>query len=195
MVLCIDSRLDIVTHDSAAPAARGHRARIGVRQRNLLVFRLHHLAIQCVQTLDLLAQGRNLLVEPRDLGLWHGGLLAIRGVKLREIALDAFVDLLQASLHFGLREVPIPGIDRLELAAIDRNARVAQQIDAATKRNKLTADFAERLATVLAKVGNCLEIRRKTARQPYEFDVALAFPLKAAARLNAIEITVDIELQ
>jgi hypothetical protein len=41
-------------------------------------FRLHYLAIQCVQTLDLLAQGRNLLVEPRDLGLWHGGLLAIR---------------------------------------------------------------------------------------------------------------------
>jgi hypothetical protein len=114
---------------------------------------------------------------------------------LREIALDAFVDLLQASLHFGLGEVPIPGIDRLELAAIDRNARVAQQIEAPTQRHELTADFADRLAIVLAKVGDRFEVGRQAASQPDQLDVALAFPFKAAARLNPIEVAVDIELQ
>jgi hypothetical protein len=114
---------------------------------------------------------------------------------LREIALDAFVDLLQASLHFGLGEVPIPGIDRLELAAIDRNARVAQQIEAPAQRHELTADFADRLAIVLAKVGDRFEVGRQAASQPDQLDVALAFPFKAAARLNPIEVAVDIELQ
>src|ERR1700686_904778 len=195
MVLRIYHALNIVPDDSAAPTACGHRARIGVRQRNLLVLRLQHLRVQRVQTPDLLTQGRDLLVEPRDLGLWHSGSLTIRGIKLREIALDAFVDLLQAPLHLGLSEVPIPRVDRLELAAIDRNARVTQQIDAVAKRHKLAADFADRLAIVLAKIGDRLEIRRQAARQPDEFDVALAFPLKTAARLDAIEIAIDVKLQ
>lgn len=114
---------------------------------------------------------------------------------MREIALDAFVDLLQAPLHFGLSEVSIPRIDRLELAAIDRNARVTQEIDAPAERNKLAAGLANRLAIVPAKVGDCFEVGRQAARQPDQLGVALAFPLKAAARLNAIEIAVDIELR
>src|SRR5450432_1686515 len=75
------------------------------------------------------------------------------------------------------------------------SARVAQQIEAPAQRHELTADFADRLAIVLAKIGDRFEVGRQTASQPDQLDVALAFPFKAAARLNPIEVAVDIELQ
>jgi hypothetical protein len=110
MMLRIHSTLHIVTNDPAASAARGHRTCIGIRQRDLLVLGLHHLGVQCVQALYLLPQRRNLLVEPRDLGLRYRFSLAIGAIKLREVAGNALVDLLQAPLHLGLRKVPVSRI-------------------------------------------------------------------------------------
>jgi hypothetical protein len=46
--------------------------------------------------------------------------------KLREIAGNAFVNLRQPPQHLGLGEVPIPRADGFELAAVDRNARLAE---------------------------------------------------------------------
>src|ERR1700682_2795568 len=147
MVLRIHGALNIITDNPTAPATRGHRACIGVCQRNLLVLCLHQLCVQRVQTLYLLAQRRNLLVEPRNLGLRRREPLAIRAIKVRQVAIDAFVDLLQAP---------------------------------PAKHHELTADVADRLAVVLAKIGYRFEIRRQAASQPDELDVALALPLKAA---------------
>src|SRR5260370_27889885 len=93
MMLCVHGTLHIVTDDPAAPAARGHRARIGIRKRDLLVLALHHLSVQRVQTLYLLAQRRNLLVAPPDLGFRHRWALAIGAVELSEVAGSALVDL------------------------------------------------------------------------------------------------------
>src|SRR5207237_7383205 len=121
----------------------------------------------------LLAQRRNLLVEPPNLGLRHREPLAIRAIKLPEVAVDAFVDLLQAPLHFGLGEVPVPRVDRFKLAAVDRNARIAKEIDAPAKQHKLTVDVADRVLGVLAKFGYRLELRGEGARWPHELDVAL----------------------
>jgi hypothetical protein len=56
------------TSDCPLPRPRGHRARIGIGQRDLLILGLHHLGVQCVQALYFLARPHN-LVEPRDLGL------------------------------------------------------------------------------------------------------------------------------
>ena len=55
----IDGTLHIVTDHPAASATRGHRARIGISQRDLLVFGLHHLGVQLVQALYLFAQRHN----------------------------------------------------------------------------------------------------------------------------------------
>ena len=44
----------------------------------------------------------------------------------RCVAGYALVNLRQPPLHLGLGEVPVPRIDGFELAAIDRNARLAQ---------------------------------------------------------------------
>src|SRR5258707_14342683 len=138
MMLGVDGTLHIVTDHPAASATCSHRARIGIGQRYLLVLGLHHLSVQTVEALYLLTQRRNLLVEPGDLGLRYRFPLAIGAVELREIAGDALVNLRQPPLHLGLGEVPVPSIDGPELAAIDRNARFAEQFKAPAQHHKLT---------------------------------------------------------
>ena len=51
------------------------------------------------------------------------------------------------------------------------------------------------LTVVLAEVGNGLEVRHQADGQPDQFGVALTLPLKAPARLDAIEVSVDVDLQ
>src|SRR5258707_14564214 len=140
MMLSVDGTLHIVPDHPAASAAGGHRASIGIGQRYLLVLGLHHLSVQTVQALYLLAQRCNLLVEPGDLGLRYRFPLAIGAVKLREISGNALVDLRQTALHLGLGEVPIPRVDGLELAAVDRNARFAEQFKTAAQHHELAAN-------------------------------------------------------
>src|SRR5664279_4433387 len=93
MVLGVDGTLYIVTDHPAASAASCHRASIGIGQRYLLVLSLHHLSVQTIQALYLLAQRCNLLVEPGDLGLWYGFPLTIGAVELREIAGNTLINL------------------------------------------------------------------------------------------------------
>src|SRR5258705_4649879 len=145
MMLGVYGTLHIVTDHPAASATRGHRARIGIGQRYLFVFGLHHLNVQCVQALYLLAQRCNLLVEPRDLGLRYRFPLAVGAVELREIPGYALVNLRQPPLHLGLRKVPVSRVDGFELAAIDRNARLVKQLQAPAQHHKLTADLADSL--------------------------------------------------
>src|SRR3989440_5859179 len=195
MVLRIDRTLYIITDHPAASATRRHRARIGIGQRYLVVLGLHHQGVQTVQALNLLAQRRNLLVEPGDLGLRYGFPLAIGAIELREVAGNALVNLRQPPLHLGLGEVPIPRVDGLELAAVDRNTRFAEQFKASVQHHELTADLADGLTIVFPEVGYRLEVWHQAAGQPNQFDVALAFPFQAPARLHPIEVSVDVNLQ
>src|SRR5882757_6598967 len=195
MMLGVDGTLNIVPDHPAASATCGHRASIGIGQRYLLVLGLHHLSVQTVEALYLLTQRRNLLVEPGDLGRRYRFPLAIGAVELREIAGDALVNLRQPPMHLGLGKVPIPRVDGLELAAIDRNARFAEQLKASAQHHELTADLADGLAIVLAEVGYGLEVRHQTAGQPNQLDVALALPFQAPARLHPIEVSIDVNLQ
>src|SRR5437016_12790666 len=133
LMLGIHGTLDIVTDHPAASATRGHRTSIGIGQRYLLVVGLHHLSVQSVQALYLLAQRRNLLVEPVDLGLRHRFPLTIGAVELREIASNALVDLRQTALHLGLSELPITLVDGFELSAVDYNARFAEPFNTAAQ--------------------------------------------------------------
>ena len=47
----------------------------------------------------------------------------------------------------------------------------------------------------LAEVGDRLVIRRQPADQPHHFHIAPGLPLEPTARLNPVEIAVDVELQ
>src|ERR1700724_1157708 len=195
MMLGVDGTLHIVPDHPAAPAAGGHRARIGIGQRDLLVLGLHHPSVQTVQALNFLTQRRNLLVEPGDLGLRYRFPLAIGAVELGEIPRYALVNLRQPPLHLGLGEVPVPRVDGLEFAAVDRNARFVEQFKAAAQHHELAADLADRLAVVLAEVGYGLEVRHQAAGQLNHLAVALALPLQTPARLHPIEVSVDVNLQ
>jgi hypothetical protein len=53
----------------------------------------------------------------------------------------------------------------------------------------------DRLAIIATEVRNCFEVWRKAAGQPQHLDVATCLQLQPAARLNAIEISVNINLQ
>jgi hypothetical protein len=57
-----------------------------------------------------------------------------------------------------LREVPIAPLDRLELAAIDGDQRIAEQVQAPAQDHKLPAHPPDRLTVVAAKVRNRLEV-------------------------------------
>jgi hypothetical protein len=75
---------------------------------------------------------------------------------------NALLDLRQAPLHLSLREVVVARIDRLELAAVDRNARFRQQklADAAQPlHSSLDDQQKRRFAEAL--------FRRDRDRQPY----------------------------
>ena len=92
---------------------------------------------------------------------------------------------LAAEAHFHRVSIE-PRVDGLELAAIDRNARLAEQLKASSQHHELAADLADGLAIVLAEIGYRLEVRHQTPGQPHQLDVALALPLQAPARLHPI---------
>src|SRR6185312_7912811 len=47
----------------------------------------------------------------------------------------------------------------------------------------------------LAEIRDGLEVRRQLPGQPDHLDIALAFPLQASTRRQAIEVAVDVELE
>src|SRR6476659_11016402 len=122
-------------------------------------------------------------------------LLPVSRIELRKITRHALLQLGEASLHLPTREVLVAGRDGLELAAVDRNARIREQTHQAAQFDKLHADLLDRWSTVLAEVGNRLVVRNEPAGQPQHLDIAPCLTLKPPARLNPIEITVDVQLQ
>ena len=128
MVLGIDCGLHIVADDSGVLAARCHRTRIRIGQRDLLVLALHHLGFDRTEPRDLFPQFHDFVPEPHNLYLRHRITSAVSSLQLRHVACDALVDPLKTPLHLGLGEVLIARIDSLEFGTIDCDARLAQQI-------------------------------------------------------------------
>src|SRR5262249_29409329 len=114
---------------------------------------------------------------------------------VEQVSRNALLDLRPPSLHLGAREVLVTVIHRLELAAVDRDAGFRQQAHAATERDKTGADLPDGAAVVLAEVGNRLVIRSKSASEPHHLDVPPGLMLEPAARLNPIEVAVDVKLE
>src|SRR5262249_42251041 len=57
------------------------------------------------------------------------------------------------------------------------------------------AYLADRRPVILAEIGNRLVIRNQPTGEPHHLNVAASLTFKPTARLNPIEITVDVELQ
>ena len=196
VVLGVDGGLNVVADHAGTPAARRHRAGIGIAQRDLLVRARTPLDFKRLQAPHLLLEDRDLVGQTRRLGrARQRRLLPVGAVQLVQIARNARLDLRHPPRHLGPREVPVPAVDRLELTAIDRHARLGEQPELPAQRDEPGADLADRTAVVLAEVGDRLVIRRQPADQPHHFHIAPGLPLEPTARLNPVEIAVDVELQ
>jgi hypothetical protein len=99
------------------------------------------------------------------------------------------------ALELMRREVLVPIVHSLELAAVDCHQRLAEQADVATRFDELATDLADRRAVVAAEVGDRLKVGRQTPCQPYQLNVALRLAFESAAGLNPVQIAVDINLQ
>jgi hypothetical protein len=96
---------------------------------------------------------------------------------------------------FGDRVVSVTVVHRFELAAVDGNNGMSEEFEPAAKFDKLSAHRPDRCAVVLTKVGDRLKVRRQPTGQPHQLDIALGFPFEPPARLNAVEIAVEVNLQ
>jgi hypothetical protein len=68
-------------------------------------------------------------------------------------------------------------------------------MEAAAKRDELLAHLPDRRAVVAAEVGDGLEVRRQTTREPDQLWVPPALALEAARGLHLVEIAVDVDLE
>ena len=158
MVSGVDCGLDVVAHHARAMGLRRHRPCVGIGQRDLLVRCGQHLGLEGAQTLrrfpergDLAGQAL-LLGRARD--RW---LLPVGRVQLLQIAFYLLLYLFQAPLHLASRDVAAPIVDRLEFGAVDRHAGFREQANLAAQRHELGTHLADRLAIILAEVGDGLE--------------------------------------
>src|SRR6202035_5008725 len=103
-------------------------------------------------------------------------------------------DLLHAPLHLGAGEIAVSVVHRFELAAIDRDDRLREQVQLTAQHDELAAYSADGRAVVLAEIGDRLEVRHQSAGQPHEFDIALGLTFQAVAPLDAVAVAVEQDL-
>ncbi len=70
-----------------------------------------------------------------------------------------------------------------------------EQVQLTAEHNELPACTANGRPIVLAEIGDRFEVRHQSAGQPHQFDIALGLTLQPSARLDAIEVAVEIDLQ
>ena len=70
-----------------------------------------------------------------------------------------------------------------------------QQANLSAKGDELRAHLADRRPVILAEIGNRLVIGNQPTGEPHHLNVAPGLALKPAARLNPVEIAVNVELQ
>ena len=108
---------------------------------------------------------------------------------------NAGLDLLDALGHLGDGEVLVAIVDGLELGAVDGNDRPGEQVELPAQHDKLRTRRTDGRSIVAAKVGNGLEVRHQATGQPHQLEVALGLAFQPPARLNAVEIAVDVDLE
>src|SRR6185437_6923218 len=93
------------------------------------------------------------------------------------------------------REVPIAVVHRLELAAIDGNARFRQQTHLAAEFDEARAHLADGTAIVFPEISDRLMVGDAAAEEPQHLDVAGSLTFEPPTRLHPVKVAVDVELQ
>ena len=196
MMFGVDRDLHVVANDAGATPARRHGSRVRIGQRDLLIGRSQHLLLIGRELRHLLFQLNELFLEARRLQCerlrW---LVTVGRIELAQIPRHTFFELRASAIDLAAREIPIPIVDRLELAAVNGDARFPKQTHLATQIDEARAHLADRRTIVLAEIGNHLVIGDEPAKKPHHLEIAASLTLEPSARLHAVEIAVDVELQ
>ena len=144
---------------------------------------------------DVRLDSCNLLFNVRHPSLRNRRRLPIGPVQIDQVALDTLLQVLHPHVDLVLREVLVPRVHGLELAPVDRDRRLREQTYPAAQFDELPANLPNGFAVVFAEVGDRLEIRHQAPREPDQLHVALRLPLQPAAGLDAVQVTVDVDLQ
>src|SRR5258705_6723920 len=196
MMLGVDRDRHVVADNTGTAPARRHRSGIGIGERYLLIGRGQHPRLESLKALHLVLKLGELLLEPRGLRDERlRGRLPVGGVELAQITRDALLELCPAPLYLRAREVLIPVVHRLELAAVDGNARCRKQTHLAAELDEARANLADRRAIVLPEISDRLMVGDEAAKQPHHLEVTASLALKPPARLHPIEVAVNVKLQ
>src|SRR6267143_5383935 len=133
--------------------------------------------------------------EPRPLVAIERQSGSVGGVELAHVARHALFDVLLAALDLALREVVVATVHGLELAAVDSNAGLRQQAHLAAQLDEPRTDLPDGGAVVFAEIGDGFVIRNEPSRQPHHFQIAASLTLQPPARLDPVEIAVNVELE
>jgi len=117
----------VADHSRALPTCR-HRARIRIGHRDLTIWQRLELFLYLVKAMHLPTKLRDLLAQSSCLEFYLRWLCAIRSLQRAQIPLDAFLDLLLALVDLASSEIAVPSIDCLELAAVDGDQGLREQL-------------------------------------------------------------------
>ncbi len=137
---------------------------------------------------DLLGQ----VVDPRATCCGLGGIAL---VKTLEVIVELGIGQFDKPGQRGAGEVAVLVVDRLDAGAIHRQQFATEQIQLTAQQHELPKDRAERFAVTAAEIGDGLVVRLQVTQQPNDFDVAMGLGFQTATGSDAVQITVDVELQ
>ena len=137
----------------------------------------------------------DLVVETNFFRLRSRWLLPISGIEFCQIATDISFDLRHPALEFCIGKIAVAAVDGLELAAVDSDDGIRKQVQLLAQHDELPTDLADGFAVIFSEVRYRLEIGRQASGEPHQFDVAPSLALKPPARLNTIEVAINVELE
>jgi hypothetical protein len=195
VVLGINGRLQIVADDARAAARARHGTGVRIGQRYLLIRRIPNFLFARRQVPQLCPQPRDLLRQTLCLRFSNVAFFAVGTIKRVEIPVDIVLHLFhpRGDLRGGVVLVAV--VDRLHLAAVYRNDRAREQTQLPTQNDELAAHRSNRSAVCPAEVGDRLEVGRQSPRQPHQLNVPLGFTLEPPARLDPVQIAVEVDLE
>jgi hypothetical protein len=133
--------------------------------------------------------------EPGGPHLGYFALLSIGGIEQAQIARDAGFHLLHPPPDRGRCEIAAARVHRAKTATIycygpacDEAKIAAQQYEPPTRRSNS-------IAMITPEISNGLEIRRQLACQPHQLEVTASLAFQPSARLNLVQIAVNVELE
>ncbi|KZY35847.1 hypothetical protein A3731_16740 [Roseovarius sp. HI0049] len=135
---------------------------------------------------------RQLLLQAVGLAQLRLGTLApVDPVHFLKISRRALLQVAYPEFDLPGREIPVPVIDRLHLAAINGHGPGRQDTDPPAQLYKSSASLADRSSVVSSEIGDGLVIGDRPAGQPHHLYVTPRFPFQAAAGRDPVHIAVD----